>query len=248
MSAQKAILPRVITIIVAMSVIAGIVVFVGSKIRKSHDEKNDKHSKGEIWKPMDLIQKDREKPDRVTFTTPHNVNMPQDAKRRTLKEYYALRAYPGAPPPIPHPVDSDMSITQNCNSCHEKGGYVPKYQAFASVTPHPEYENCLQCHGQSNSEKLFKPTLWQKIAAPPIKRSALAGSPPPIPHTMQLRTNCVACHVGPAAPVEIRSSHPERVNCIQCHVPSNTPVLFSRPLDNLKAVTDKKSETQSEEK
>lgn len=245
MSQEKPLLPRLIAITVAMALIGAIVVFVGSKIRQSHHDSSDAgHGKGKVWKPMDLIEKERLAPDRVSFTTPHNVNLPQDAKRKTLKEYYSLRAYPGAPPHIPHPVDKDMSISQSCNTCHEKGGYVPKYQAFASVTPHPEYENCLQCHAQTKTKTVFKENNWVKIDPPAIKRSALPGSPPAIPHTMQLRNNCAACHVGPAVPVDIRCSHPERVNCVQCHVPKNTPKLFTRPFDNLRAVTEKAEETK----
>jgi cytochrome c-type protein NapB len=57
-------------------------------------------------------------------------------------------------------------------------------------------------------------------------------SPPLIPHDLQLRGNCLACHAGPGGVEEIRSTHPERANCRQCHLPSapETP-LFTRPLD-----------------
>jgi cytochrome c-type protein NapB len=33
-----------------------------------------------------------------------------------------------------------------------------------------------------------------------------------------MRENCAACHAGPAAREEIRTSHPERTRCRQCHV------------------------------
>ena len=54
---------------------------------------------------------------------------------------------------------------------------------------------------------------------PEIKGAALEGSPPVIPHGLQMRENCLACHAGSAAPKEIKVSHPTRVNCRQCHVP-----------------------------
>ena len=47
------------------------------------------------------------------------------------------------------------------------------------------------------------------------------ASPPTIPHTLQLRENCLACHGGAASRVEIRTSHPERPRCRQCHVPES---------------------------
>ncbi len=64
------------------------------------------------------------------------------------------------------------------------------------------------------------------------------GSPLWIPHDLQLRGNCLACHGGPAAVAEIRTAHPERANCRQCHVPADAPAapgeaeaVFTRPLD-----------------
>jgi hypothetical protein len=54
--------------------------------------------------------------------------------------------------------------------------------------------------------------LW-----PVLSRTA-DGLPPSIPHDLQLRGNCLACHMGPAAVAEIRTTHPERSDCRQCHV------------------------------
>ena len=51
------------------------------------------------------------------------------------------RAYPGAPPTIPHRV----SMRQNCMSCHGPG--MPD----AVTTSHPMRSNCLQCHAQDSS-------------------------------------------------------------------------------------------------
>jgi cytochrome c-type protein NapB len=47
---------------------------------------------------------------------------------------------------------------------------------------------------------------------------ATLGAPPTIPHRTLMRENCVACHDGPGAREEIRTSHPERLRCRQCHV------------------------------
>ncbi|MEO9806015.1 MAG: hypothetical protein ABJF04_22340 [Reichenbachiella sp.] len=148
-------------------------------------------------------------------------NMPDgDSFKRSLEDYYENRAYPGAPPIIPHPLVSEQGIGgKSCLQCHENGGYVDRFKAYAPVTPHPEMLNCRQCHAAPKSGQLFKKTNWVKISHPEIKGSALQGGPPVIPHSLQMRENCLACHAGPAAPNEIKVSHPYRVNCRQCHVP-----------------------------
>lgn len=147
---------------------------------------------------------------------------------RTLDVYHDRRAYPGAPPVIPHPVDPAVARTQDCNTCHLRGGFTPAFNAYVPVTPHPEYANCLQCHVESSDEPLFVETAWERVDPPPLHRPALPGSPPPIPHTLQLRDDCLACHGGPAAVAEIRTSHPERENCVQCHVPRSVEGTFAR--------------------
>ena len=151
-------------------------------------------------------------------------NMPIDETHsRTLKEYYKNRAYPGAPPSIPHTVVDERGLGGNaCLKCHENGGYTEKYEAYAPVTPHPEMTNCRQCHVVQNTQTLFTAARLEKLTAPKTGvNNALLGSPPMIPHQIQMRENCLACHAGPSAPKEIRVAHPERINCRQCHVPKN---------------------------
>lgn len=157
-------------------------------------------------------------------------NMPEG--ETSLAEYYQRRAYPGAPPTIPHPLLSEQGIGgKTCLQCHEHGGYVPRFQAFAPVTPHPQLLSCRQCHVPQTSRELFKPIDWEKIAPPPLHQAALPGAPPVIPHGLHMRENCLACHAGPAAPKEIRVSHPERINCRQCHVSAQGNEHFQRPLN-----------------
>ncbi|WP_194767801.1 nitrate reductase cytochrome c-type subunit [Tamlana sp. I1] len=155
------------------------------------------------------------------------AEMPIDeAHQRSLKTYYNNRAYHGAPPSIPHPVANERSLGGNtCLQCHQNGGFVEKFDAYAPVTPHPEMVNCRQCHVAQKSNTLFKPANLVKVNAPEVgDNNALMGSPPMIPHQIQMRENCLSCHAGPAAPKEIRVTHPERVNCRQCHVPTDKPV------------------------
>ncbi|MCP5537683.1 MAG: hypothetical protein H7A51_15800 [Akkermansiaceae bacterium] len=70
-------------------------------------------------------------------------------KFRGSKRYgNGQRAFPGAPPTLPHPV----WMRQNCVSCHGPG------MADAITTSHPQRQNCLQCHapyeGYDNRERL----------------------------------------------------------------------------------------------
>ncbi|WP_418604113.1 nitrate reductase cytochrome c-type subunit [Hwangdonia sp.] len=160
------------------------------------------------------------------------ANMPVDANhQRTLDTYYDNRAYHGAPPSIPHPVKNERSLGGNtCLQCHQNGGFVKRFEAYAPVTPHPEMVNCRQCHVSQNSNSLFKSANLAKVHAPKVGvNNALLGTPPMIPHQIQMRENCLSCHAGPAAPKEIRVTHPERINCRQCHVPTDRVVSEITP-------------------
>lgn len=160
----------------------------------------------------------------------HDPNMiaASGTRRRNLADYYALRAYYGAPPAVPHAVEPEFDRNQRCNVCHLKGGFVEKFNAYAPLTPHPEYANCLQCHAQSSAEGQFVEIDWRSPAPPVLSRPALPGNPPPVPHPLFLRGSCLSCHAGPAAVAEVRTGHPERLNCLQCHVPRKVETVFGR--------------------
>jgi len=151
------------------------------------------------------------------------ADMPIDSKyQRSLDSYYENRAFPGAPPSIPHDIQFDGNIGENnCLKCHNNGGFVDKFNAYAPVTPHPEMVNCRQCHVLQKTNGNFKENFFVKSNPPKVGvNNALSTSPPMIPHEIQMRENCLSCHAGPSAPKEILVKHPERVNCRQCHVPS----------------------------
>jgi nitrate reductase (cytochrome), electron transfer subunit len=176
------------------------------------------------------------------------------AHRRTLAMYRAIRAYPGAPPRIPHGLTSEEFRTTGCNTCHERGGYVDRFAAYAPISPHPEYVDCLQCHvadativgvsfpdpgrdglclqchTRGDPRPSFAMPNWNAGDWPAVGQQTLEGSPPIIPHDLQLRGNCLACHLGPSAVEEIRTSHPERSDCRQCHVQgTGSEDVFVRP-------------------
>jgi nitrate reductase (cytochrome), electron transfer subunit len=177
-----------------------------------------------------------------------------DAHPRTLATWRALRAYPGAPPPVPHGLTAEELRGTRCNTCHERGGYSARFGAYAPVTPHAEFLACLQCHAtdaalagtalpDTGPDALCRqchapaPTTvtaaleWVALEWPRIRGPAPDGTPPEIPHDLQLRGNCLACHAGPGAVSEIRTAHPERANCRQCHTaPVDERPVQARPV------------------
>ena len=165
------------------------------------------------------------------------------AHARTMDKYRRIRAYPGAPPRVPHGLTEEEFRLGACNVCHLRGGYAARFGTYAPVTPHPEFGACLQCHAVSDtlvgtplpepgsgescqqchvSPDAVAPTFvahdWVSAEWPGVGGRAMPESPPVIPHTAQLRSNCLACHTGPGAVSEIRTGHPERVSCMQCHL------------------------------
>jgi len=183
----------------------------------------------------------------VFRTRPGDLSLGSDLARRrpahprTMAMYQALRAFPGAPPRIPHGLTSDEYRSTGCNTCHERGGYSVRFEAYAPVTPHPELVDCLQCHAANDAligsalprgdpdarcrqchtpgaaRAPYRALDWQSLVWPKLHRPDPAGPPPVIPHDLQLRSNCLSCHMGVAAVGEIRTNHPERANCRQCH-------------------------------
>jgi cytochrome c-type protein NapB len=131
--------------------------------------------------------------------------------------YHSRRAYDGAPPFIPHPT-SDALPGPNCLSCHEQGGWVERFRAFAPITPHPGFSQCRQCHVPRHGAAPFVASGFER-SAPGAAAPAYEGAPAPMPHGLQMRENCASCHVGPGAMPSIRTSHPERFQCMQCHAP-----------------------------
>jgi len=146
---------------------------------------------------------------------------------RTLSEYYSRRQYPGSPPEIPHPLDAH-GIELECLVCHANGGWTEPLKRITPVTPHPEQISCMQCHVWPATDKLFREIDWKSVPPPRLGRAELPGAPVPIPHDLQMRGNCIACHVGPGTVSAVRVEHPSRGNCRQCHVPDSDVPPFGR--------------------
>jgi cytochrome c-type protein NapB len=151
---------------------------------------------------------------------------PAPAVARSTVERANGRAYDGAPPAIPH----DASIG-TCATCHDSDGTVIDGVGIAPASPHGdaaadgEMRRCRQCHVPRLTQS---PLVASRFTGLP--QGAWRGqrdtpaAPPTIPHTLQLREQCIACHAGPAARAEIRTTHPERTRCRQCHVPDTPPL------------------------
>jgi nitrate reductase cytochrome c-type subunit len=130
------------------------------------------------------------------------------------------RAYDGAPPVIPH---GEMGVA--CTQCHNRTGQAVPDLGFAPPSPHGvEAElgglaRCRQCHVPAETDSLFVDNDFVGFAQDlRAGTRATQTAPPVMPHPKQMRENCLACHSGPAAREEIRTSHPERERCDQCHV------------------------------
>ena len=147
---------------------------------------------------------------------------------RTLSEYYSRRQYPGSPPFIPHKVEEPDLAPVECLTCHARGGWTEELKKNTPITPHPEQVACRQCHITVTGAKPFVETDWMSVAPPRLGRASLPGAPPPVPHDIQMRGNCISCHVGPGTVAAIRVEHPSRGNCRQCHVPETNVGPFKR--------------------
>jgi cytochrome c-type protein NapB len=197
----------------------------------------------------------------VFRTTPAMLAIDPDVPRsrtahpRNWVTYRYLRAYPGAPPRIPHALSPDEFRVEICNSCHERGGYSLRFAAYVPLTPHPEMGMCLQCHagddavmgtasagadpnarcplchGPTGGRPLPEAAAtWSTSVWPTLASRSPGLRPPSIPHALQFRGNCLACHGGPAAVAAIRTSHPERASCRQCHATVEPEAdIFVRP-------------------
>ena len=140
------------------------------------------------------------------------------------------RAYDGAPPVIAH-----ENFGMTCTECHDLEGMGVEGVGFAPPSPHEgtlgmsAVARCRQCHVFSLSDKLFAANTFAGLRQDLRRGQRLYdGAPPTRPHKAFMRENCAACHSGPAARKEIRTSHPERTRCAQCHVRVATRATFTR--------------------
>ena len=168
----------------------------------------------------------------AVFTTYNRIAreyMQGASSERTLAEYYSRRQYLGSPPFVPHEIETAEASGLDCLTCHARGGWTEEMKRHTPLTPHPEHTACRQCHVRmTENDRLFITNNWLSTPPPRLGRAYLPGAPPPVPHGLQMRGDCIACHVGPGAVTEIRVEHPSRGNCRQCHVPDTDTAPFER--------------------
>ena len=135
----------------------------------------------------------------------------------------SLRAYDGAPPVVPHAIDTISSAA--CTECHGQGENLLIGGKRPAEISHPWITNCTSCHVPADGLRRFtepaesRLVVTSSFAGEPSAGKgtrAYQGAPPTMSHPVWMRQNCMACH-GPGRESAIRSSHPERQNCLQCH-------------------------------
>lgn len=144
------------------------------------------------------------------------IQLNEDEKLASLTDREELRAFNGAPPTIPHPIDQMTS--RGCLACHGEG--IKTKSLRAAKMPHPNYANCTQCHVEQNSRYAeavsFRENMFIGVPAPKAGPRAFEAAPPVMPHSTWLRDNCLSCH-GRTAHAGMETTHPWRANCLQCH-------------------------------
>lgn len=151
-----------------------------------------------------------------------------DAVKTAATERALRRAYDGAPPVIPH-----EPLGAACIACHNREGLAVPDLGFAPPSPHEEttgmsaISRCRQCHVFRRTDEVFVDNMFVGFAQDLRRGRRLHDlAPPVIPHKVFMRENCQACHAGPAAREEIRTTHPERIRCRQCHLEQRTTDEF----------------------
>lgn len=173
----------------------------------------------------------------------------------------SVSARPPAQPPIPHDIEGRETL---CIACHASG------IAGANKFP-PDHEGrtnqqCLNCHKLGENRvaaptalptrtPTTAPTALPTAAAPspspspsptppPQPTAASADVPPRIPHPLQGRDDCVACHgTGLGGAPKLPASHAGRTSqtCRLCHQPAEppegeVPQILPTPVSHVQAV------------
>jgi len=147
------------------------------------------------------------------------------SRAELLAARQALRLYDGAPPVIPHRVES--LGRENCANCHEPGA-LDNPDRIAPPRTHPAWGDCRQCHVERKTTKVFVNNEVTPLWWPARGARQTPISPPLIPHHIQNRENCALCHIGAQAPAALRAAHGYRPECRQCHVPMHqTPAALA---------------------
>jgi len=148
----------------------------------------------------------------------------------------------GGPPPIPHSLDG----RQDCVICHSTGvGGAPKFPADHTGRTN---EMCQLCHKPGAPSTSAGGTAVPTKApvagtTPSAQPTGAAGGPPKIPHPLQNRDNCLACHqTGVGGAPKVPANHAGRTveTCKVCHQSATTsepPVVVPTPIPHTSAAS-----------
>ncbi len=149
------------------------------------------------------------------------VVLTEQAKAAALAGRAKRRAFDGAPPGVPHPIDEQSAAS--CLSCHQAG--MKLEGRTASVMSHQKHTSCTQCHvpmaGRPGAAKQGRANSFVGLPSAESGPRAWQGAPPAVPHPVFMRENCASCH-GLTGAEGLRTTHPERASCLQCHAPNQT--------------------------
>jgi len=158
----------------------------------------------------------------------------KDEHTQMREKRESLRAYEGAPPVIPHSINRTTS--DYCLVCHEKGVIfeaeavvMNQKNAQAKITPHPQWVNCIQCHGLRIDDSKFRKNKFMpyRITSTPFtKTKDNEGTPPAMPHMLQNHDNCIVCHLSKTAYATIIPEHGETEGCPLCHQQNEKLITF----------------------
>ena len=147
------------------------------------------------------------------------IKITNQDKLSALEQRARNRAFNGAPPTVPHPIDQQTDAA--CIACHEAGAVTATIRI--PRMSHQFLANCTQCHVESHSRhlpsELASENSFTGLLAPTAGPRAYPGAPPQIPHTTWMRSDCMSCH-GYEGRHGIRTTHPWRSSCLQCHAPA----------------------------
>jgi cytochrome c-type protein NapB len=177
------------------------------------------------WEPsLERIHSGTEYQRCITCHNPHSAEITPNEKDklRSLSTRAARRAFNGAPPVIPHPVERTNDAA--CYACHGEGARVG--DRVANRMSHGPLVNCLQCHTAPPPKPFahldaVAANTFVGLAAPISGQRAFPGAPPVIPHSTWMRERCLSCHGGEAGWPGLEVTHRWRTNCTQCHASSS---------------------------
>jgi nitrate reductase (cytochrome), electron transfer subunit len=149
------------------------------------------------------------------------VEKTEEQRLEALSARRSRRAYAGAPPVVPHPIQEREAAA--CLACHSSGAVVGGI--IAPMMSHESYTMCVQCHAPSREEApevltrgdVGAENMFVGVLDEMRGETAWEGAPPTIPHATFMRQQCNSCH-GPHGAHGLRTPHSDRASCTQCHV------------------------------